>query len=552
MALTPEEKARIARLRAEAEAPDTEAYDELIGGLARDVLSAADAATFGTLPTIAGGINAAGNLLGGSGLEAAKEAYKQGRNYMAPISEASEQAPGIHDAVTALSLLLPVGAAAKGAALAGRGLLQAGRLGKAALAPYAKELAATMAKEGLKGAAAGGTIGAAGVPVTEEQIKENRLATVGELVDPALEGVKYGLVLGALAGGKGAKASILESESLARPKPRMKATEEITIDPETNEPFTPEMIRRKEITRETTKIPAIRRIIREGEVVNDNVELAKAAAKALREPKNRASINTVDQTDALMSLMPNEPPLTEQQRINDAQERARRETESGNKKVNDPDAKKVPVADNKPAKIIEENPKREDEGALEYFQRISKIIGDNIERSKKQKLSDIENAIKSMSDEMLTGSVRTPSTPVTENRVSLRLPQFEEPVDVPTEFTGMKMSGTGGKPPPTRATADVENEIKSLNRLRVAAMKNKDTAGIKAIDEQLRPLRELQLKLRPELETKREELAALEGNKNAAFTEEGFTAYKTDEQLNAEADAREEAAAAARKMRDKK
>jgi hypothetical protein len=65
-----------------------------------------------------------------------------------------------------------------------------------------------MAKQGLGGAAVGGTLGAAGAPVTEEQIKENRLATAKELVEPAIKGAVAGAILAGAAGGKGAKASI--------------------------------------------------------------------------------------------------------------------------------------------------------------------------------------------------------------------------------------------------------------------------------------------------------------------------------------------------------
>jgi len=89
----------------------------------------------------------------------------------------------------------------------------------------------------------------------------------------------------------------------------------------------------------------------------------------------------------------------------------------------------------------------------------------------------------------------------------------------------------------------LDDEIKSLNKQKVAARREGDKAAEAEIDVKLKPLNALKTQKRPELATEAARLAALESNKNAAFTKTGFRASMTDDELEAAADALEVAKA---------
>jgi hypothetical protein len=223
----------------------------------------------------------------------------------------------------------------------------------------------------------------------------------------------------------------------------MKATEEITIDPETGEPFTPELIKRKEITRETTKIPAIRRIIREGEVVNDNVELAATVLEEAVKKTKDENIFFPRLDEETMTLAPRQTEWANDQEKQAYFEKIKKRNAENAARKNKKNQKSK-VTDKPTAEPSAETGPRPDESFEDYYKRL-----------REEKKADAVLAMSVLTDEMLAGTSPTPPTPSRDNRASLRLPVPEEPLDVPTESTGMRMSGIGGKPPAGSTTTVV-------------------------------------------------------------------------------------------------
>ena len=260
----------------------------------------------------------------------------------------------------------------------------------------------------------------------------------------------------------------------------LKATEDKTIDPETQLPFTDELIKRKEITRETTKTPAIRRILREGEVENDDVELAATiVAEAIKQTKDGGKY-------APKSGLKNEQLST--MPVRDAEWFRRRQGEDANADANDalrrqnnpipegkvtPEKPKPKYTDEEVANIIKDNPRGADEGIIEHRIRIYKIIDDN--------KKNLEAAIRSMPDDMLTPGERlkreqAPRTPSNDQRVALYAPEAGGPDTRlplgPVDDGGMRMSDTprgGGNRTPDIDPEEVRSAALAAIQLERAA-----------------------------------------------------------------------------------
>ena len=260
----------------------------------------------------------------------------------------------------------------------------------------------------------------------------------------------------------------------------LKATEDKTIDPETQLPFTDELIKRKEITRETTKTPAIRRILREGEVENDDVELAATVlAEAVKQTKDE-NIFFPSLDEETMTLAPRQTEWA-----NDEQKQAyfeairKRNAENAarkNKKNQKPKVTEKPTA----------------EPSTETGPRPNESIEDYYKRLREEKKADAVLAMSVLTDEMLADNTPTPRTPSNDQRVALYAPGTrgpdtlsDTPVDDntmqagPREFIRRNLKklptaiGEYIKGPPTITYLDrqaaIDNLEEELNKLRRSA-----------------------------------------------------------------------------------